>query len=73
MGLAVKPREIIKFLESNGFVLKNTAGSHYKYQKGKFITVVPVHNADLDTGTLLSILRLSGLTKSQLKDWLGRK
>jgi predicted RNA binding protein YcfA (HicA-like mRNA interferase family) len=63
MGLAVKPREIIDFLESNGSKLKSSAGSHHKFQKGKFMTVVPLHNKDLEPGTLLSILRQSGLTK----------
>ena len=73
MGLAIKPKEIIKFLEDNGFILKNIEGSHHKYQKGIFITTVPLHNRDLDIGTLLSILRLSGLTKRNLQDWLGRQ
>jgi predicted RNA binding protein YcfA (HicA-like mRNA interferase family) len=28
---AIKPRQIIRFLEKNGFVLDHTSGSHYIY------------------------------------------
>jgi predicted RNA binding protein YcfA (HicA-like mRNA interferase family) len=28
---AVKPRDLIKFLEQNGFVLDHVSGSHYIY------------------------------------------
>jgi predicted RNA binding protein YcfA (HicA-like mRNA interferase family) len=69
---AIKPRQIIRFLEKNGFVLDHTSGSHYIYyhlshRRG----VVPQHNRDLPKGTLMSMLREAGFTREELIAFLS--
>jgi predicted RNA binding protein YcfA (HicA-like mRNA interferase family) len=51
---AVKPRDLIKFLEQNGFVLDHVSGSHYIYYHSvsKRRAVVPRHDRDVPRGTL---------------------
>jgi predicted RNA binding protein YcfA (HicA-like mRNA interferase family) len=58
----MRPRELIKLLESNGFVFVRQSGSHAIYRKqGNKILIVPVHSKDIPTGTLHSILKDAGL------------
>lgn len=57
------PREMIKILESNGFELIRSNGSHRIYRNpetGKQ-TTVPFHCKDLKPGTEKSILKQAGL------------
>ncbi len=72
---AVKPRELIKFLEQNGFVLDHVSGSHYIfYHPGsRRRAVVPRHNRDVPRGTLLSLLREAGFSREDLTDFLQGK
>jgi len=72
MGLAIKPKIMIKFIESNGFCFVKQRGSHRKFTNGTFVTTIPMHNEDLDTGTLRAILKDTGLTRHQLEKYLGR-
>ena len=53
---AIKPRQIIRFLEQNGFVLDHTSGSHFIFYDptARRRAVVPSHNRDLPKGTLMS-------------------
>ncbi|MGC2529471.1 MAG: type II toxin-antitoxin system HicA family toxin [Candidatus Acidiferrum sp.] len=69
---AVKPREIIRFLERNGFELDHASGSHFVYYHpvSKRRAVVPKHNRDIPKGTLLSLLREAGFTRGDLLDFL---
>ncbi len=69
---AVKPREIIKFLERNGFVLDHVSGSHHIYynQSSKRRAVVPHHNREIPRGTLVSLLREAGFTREALIEFL---
>ena len=54
----MKPRELIKLLEENGFVFVRQSGSHAVYKKsGNQIVIVPVHSKDIPKGTLLGILK----------------
>jgi len=55
-------KELIKVLERDGFKIVRQKGSHISLSKGTFRTVVPLHN-DLSKGTLLGILKQSGITK----------
>ena len=60
------PQEIIRRLESFGFVYKSQKGSHAKYvkvEKGKptRTVIVPMHY-EVAKGTLKSILDQAGLT-----------
>ena len=68
------PRKIIRILESKGFVLERTKGSHQIYYNPelKRRAVVPVHRKDIPKGTLLEILRQAGFYKEELAEELGR-
>lgn len=70
---ATKPRQIIRFLEQNGFVLDRTSGSHFIFYHptSRRRAVVPSHNRDLPKGTLLSLLREAGFTREELVDFLA--
>jgi predicted RNA binding protein YcfA (HicA-like mRNA interferase family) len=69
---AVRPREVIKFLERNGFVLDHASGSHFIFYHpvSKRRAVVPRHNRDMPKGTLLSLLREAGFAREELIDFL---
>jgi predicted RNA binding protein YcfA (HicA-like mRNA interferase family) len=70
---AIKPRQIIRFLEQHGFVLDHTSGSHYIYYHpgSRRRAVVPQHNRDLPKGTLMSLLREAGFTREELIGFLA--
>jgi predicted RNA binding protein YcfA (HicA-like mRNA interferase family) len=72
---ALKPRQIIKFLEQNGFVLDHTSGSHYIYYHpvSHRRAVVPQRNRDLPKGTLMSLLREAGFSREDLMEFLTGK
>lgn len=60
-------REVRRILEANGFVLAHQRGSHMIMQKatdeGTFVVPVPDSRV-VPPGTLLSIIRQSGLPRS---------
>jgi predicted RNA binding protein YcfA (HicA-like mRNA interferase family) len=70
---ATKPRQVIRFLEQNGFVLDHTSGSHFIFYHSatRRRAVVPSHNRDLPKGTLMSLLREAGFTREELLDFLA--
>lgn len=70
---AIKPRQVIRFLEQNGFILDHISGSHYVYYQSasRRRAVVPKHNRDLPKGTLMSLLREAGFTREQLLEFLA--
>jgi predicted RNA binding protein YcfA (HicA-like mRNA interferase family) len=57
----LKPKDAIKILTRNGFKFIRQKGSHRIYIKDNKTVVVPYHNQDLRKGTLLSIIKQSGL------------
>ncbi|MCX6148207.1 MAG: type II toxin-antitoxin system HicA family toxin [Candidatus Kapabacteria bacterium] len=60
----MKPKELIKLLEEEGFVFARQSGSHLIYKKhNSKIIVVPYHNRDIPIGTLNGILKDSGIKK----------
>jgi predicted RNA binding protein YcfA (HicA-like mRNA interferase family) len=65
---SVRPREVIRFLEQNGFVLDHASGSHFIFYHSvsKRRAVVPRHNRDLPKGTLLALLREAGFTREDV-------
>ena len=67
---AVKPREIARFLERNGFVLDHVSGSHFYHPASKRRAVIPLHNRDIPKGTLVSLLREAGFTREALIEFL---
>ncbi len=62
------PKELIKLLEKNGFVLLRSKGSHHMYYHplNKTKVIVPLHKSDLSKGTLFSILKRAGIEKEDL-------
>ena len=65
-------KEIIKFLEKEGFVAKRQKGSHvlFEHADGR-TTVIPVHsNKDIGRGLLKAILDEISLTREDFfKKW----
>lgn len=58
----MKPKELIKLLQKEGFVFVRQSGSHAIYRKpGIKLIVVPIHSRDVPIGTLNSILKDAGL------------
>lgn len=66
----VNPKKLVKFLEKLGFRLDHTTGSHFIFYnlKTKKRAVVPIHQKDLLKGTLLSILRETGISVEDFKN-----
>ena len=65
----LKPEQVIKGLESNGFVFVKQRGSHRKYKKGGCSVIVPMHY-EVAKGTLRSILEQAGLTLAELMKYI---
>ena len=65
MPPVLKPEQIIKGLEGNGFRFVKQRGSHRKYRKNGRTVIVPMHY-EIAKGTLSSILEQSGLTLDEL-------
>jgi len=62
-----KPRQLIKKFEKAGYVIDRQKGSHvilYHSEQRKRLTI-PMHVKDLPKGTLLSIIKQSGLTRNE--------
>jgi predicted RNA binding protein YcfA (HicA-like mRNA interferase family) len=60
----MKPRELVRLLEKNGYVFVRQSGSHTIFKKtGKKIIVVPIHSRDIPNGTLNAILKDAGLKR----------
>jgi len=72
---AVKPRQVIRFLEQNGFILDHVSGSHdvFYHPASKRRAVVPRHNRDIPKGTLHSLLREAGFSRDELAAFLAGK
>jgi predicted RNA binding protein YcfA (HicA-like mRNA interferase family) len=62
-------KEFISILEANGFKLDRQKGSHRQYERvvgntTRVVTVAGSGNEEIDTGTLKSMIRQSGLPAS---------
>ncbi len=57
------PQEIMKILMKNGFFVDRIKGSHYIFfnESSKKRLVIPMHKKDLPKGTLMEIIKQSGL------------
>lgn len=65
---AMKPKDVIKILEKLGFYQYRQKGSHVimiNDDVKNYQPVIPMHHQELKKGTLLSIIRQSGLTKAE--------
>ncbi len=64
-------KEMLRFLEREGFSLLRIRGSHHFLNRRGTDTVVPVHgNRPLKTGTLRKILRDIDMTPAEFADRL---
>jgi predicted RNA binding protein YcfA (HicA-like mRNA interferase family) len=64
----LKVRDLIGLLESAGWRLKRTRGSHRQFlhpEKGMVVTVPGQPGKEVPTGTLKAILRSSGLERKE--------
>ena len=69
---AVRPRDIIRALQSGGFILDRQSGSHVGLlhpETGRKVTVA-MHNKDVKRGTLAGIIRQSGLSRDEFVRFL---
>ncbi len=65
---SLTPKDIVRILKQKGFVLDRSRGSHqiwFHPISGKRV-VVPMHNKDIPSGTLYSILKQAGIEKDEL-------
>jgi predicted RNA binding protein YcfA (HicA-like mRNA interferase family) len=61
-------KEMIRFLESQGFSVIRVRGSHHFLERGSQHTSVPIHgNQTLKIGTLRSILRDIDMSPSEFE------
>lgn len=67
----ISGRELVKFLNKEGFEIIGRKGSHVRMKKKTadkpLITVVPLHSR-IDPGTLLAILRQCEISRERLID-----
>jgi predicted RNA binding protein YcfA (HicA-like mRNA interferase family) len=67
---SMKIRDMIKMVESDGWKIVRTKGSHRHYHhpsKRGIVTIAGHPSDDLDPGTQASILRQAGLKQAGLK------
>lgn len=65
----ITPKELIKRLEKQGFMLQRTTGSHMIFKNSVLGTRanVPFHLREIAKGTLMAIIRESGLNKEDFR------
>ncbi|MCL2063990.1 MAG: type II toxin-antitoxin system HicA family toxin [Candidatus Cloacimonetes bacterium] len=70
----MKPNELIKFLEQNGYqFIRASGGSHHVYSDGNHSVSIPVHKGkDFNLEFILLILRETGIKKDELLKFLKR-
>jgi predicted RNA binding protein YcfA (HicA-like mRNA interferase family) len=64
----MKVRDLIRMLESDGWRMRATKGSHRQFRhptKGMVVTVPGQPGKDVPAGTLKAILRSAGLEKKK--------
>jgi len=66
MPIVLRPEQVIKGLERNGFRFVKQRGSHRKFKRDGRTVIVPMHY-ELAKGTLMSILEQAGLTLEQIR------
>ena len=59
----MKPKDLVKKLENDGWKIVRISGSHYimKHVEKPGMPVIPLHNKDLKSGTLNNILKQAEL------------
>ena len=70
----MKPRELIKFLEANGYkFIRAKGGSHHIYSNGITSIPIPIHGSkDFGEDFIRMVLREAKIGKSDLLNYLKR-
>jgi len=70
----MKPRELIKFLEANGYkFIRSKGGSHHIYSNGIHSIPIPIHGSkDFGEDFIRMVLREAQISKSNLLAYLKR-
>ena len=64
---AISGRRLVRILQSKGWVVDSTRGSHYALSCGSRKVIVPVHgNRDLKTGLQVRLMKDAGVTETEL-------
>lgn len=65
--MPMTPKEMIRLLEQNGFILISSNGSHHKYKNPitGIQTIVPVHAKELKKGLEQAILKQAQLKRGK--------
>lgn len=66
----MKVRDLIPLIESRGWVLRATRGSHRQFKHREFpyvVTIAGKLNQDLPIGTLRAILKVAGIDPRQIQ------
>ncbi|MFB2836903.1 type II toxin-antitoxin system HicA family toxin [Floridanema evergladense] len=66
---SISGKKLCKIVEQRGWFLKRITASHYIYQNDEVneILSIPVHsNKDLKIGTLKALMKIAGLTETDL-------
>jgi predicted RNA binding protein YcfA (HicA-like mRNA interferase family) len=65
---SLTPKDIVRIIKQKGFVLDRSRGSHqiWLHPVSRMRVIVPMHNKDIPTGTLFSILKQAGIEKNEL-------
>jgi predicted RNA binding protein YcfA (HicA-like mRNA interferase family) len=74
MGLTLKPRKMIDFLEHNGYVfVRAKGGSHHIYSNGTHSVPLPIHGSkDYGEDFIRMILRETHISKTELLKFMKR-
>ena len=67
---SVRPKELLKLLKKNGFIVERQSGSHViltKQAEQLLRVTIPIHDKDLKIKTLQSILKQANLPKDAWK------
>lgn len=54
-------KQVIKALRDDGWEFVSQKGSHMKFRKGDKTCIVPNHSKDIPKGTLLQIIKSTGI------------
>jgi len=69
-----KAKDLVRILKKIGFVESRTKGSHLIMKnKANLLVVIPLHNKEIPTGTLLAIISDAGLNKESFMKLLSDK
>jgi len=71
--ISVSSKEMIKFLESHGFMVHHSRGSHFVLIKPNIARVVVPFREELAIGTTLAILREANISREEYAEYFSRK